>query len=278
MSCTLTLMGLPEGDEHKTFYHAKFGWEKVAQGHCARNLEEINDVLRPNGIVIHRLDLRYQKKEMKKLIKDVTPDDENGLQRLRTEFILPRMAMQGLCISSFQHQAVEQTEYVHPNLGPFARLDDGGAIETKNEELGEFPKLLVVTPEIAESMGQPFLQFHNYAAEDDSSSTNNFTTVFHGNATWFGHLGHCIGLSQPFSGFWHPGMKPVERPQLPGVTAKIDFECDADNGWRIIHRGDVPTGFAILPGMKFVMQVIGPEKFKKVPFDEPNPFLQGLEG
>jgi hypothetical protein len=270
MACVLTLHGLPDGQD--AVLAARFGWENNAQGLCARRLEEINDILRPNGIFVARVDLRYQKREMKKLIADWHSGDEMGASILKKFFTLPLPALQGLVISCFQYFAVTSEENVDEKFGPFARFKDGGEIETEGEGLGEFPKLVCIDEAKPENIPQSFLPFYTDAAED-GTSTNEVVTILHGLGVVYSQLGHCKGLREVFSGVWNKDQIPKERPQLPGVVSKLELYCDEDNGWRIINRGDIPMGFTLTPKLKYLRQVFGPQKWKMTILDEQNPFL-----
>merc|ERR1712110_1148311 len=43
---------------------------------------------------------------------------------------------------------------------------------------------------------------------------------------------------------------------------KLDLNCDATTGWRVVYRGEVPHGLRVKEGMKFAWQVIGPQEWK----------------
>lgn len=231
--------------------------EEAGEGLFNRQLGFINEILMANGVSLHRLDLRFQPDNSKARVNAFEgkcgQQNTQLMEQMTKEFVLPYQALQGLTIASQQDFAVTGADEASKKAGLFARTKDGGAMSTTGAGFGAFPKVDAVRNQNHPDLyRQPYRRLHSNASAD-GVSTNEFLTVFAGACTFYCKL----GKKAPFKGINSSagGLKDA----IPEGFVKLDLNCDATTGWRVVYRGEVPHGLRVKEGMKFAWQVIGPE-------------------
>jgi len=235
--------------------------EEQGQGLFTKQLAFINDILVPNGVCLHRIDLRFQRPELQTRIAAFDGKGSQLLDAIAKEYALPYQALQGLAISSKQDFAVKGNDDADPKLGPFGRTKDGGSLTTVGAGFGAFPKVDAVRnnnhPDLYK---QPYRRLHSNASAE-GVTTNEFLTVFAGSCTFYLKLGKKAPCKGIFKGVL--GQEGEDgKDTIPEGFVKLDLNCDATTGWRVVYRGEVPHGLRVKEGMKFAWQVIGPQEWK----------------
>mmetsp|Transcript_82938 Transcript_82938/g.168326 ORF Transcript_82938/g.168326 Transcript_82938/m.168326 type:complete len:275 (-) Transcript_82938:92-916(-) len=209
---------------------ARFGRSNEEQGICIRQVNIINDLTRPCGINIWRLDKRYYREEMKKKIREWENNPNNKVvnDMMNHFFTLPRAAIQGLCISSRQDMSVLDDAPVDDRLGPHARTQDGGKVRTQGDKLGKFPKVEAVGPNSPDLVSQPFRRLHTNAAED-GTTTNEVITLFHGRASFFFQARVQATLQRLLPGLLGTAGREPGQPD-PGRLCQDRLQCRRRHG------------------------------------------------
>jgi len=235
--------------------------EEQGQGLFAKQLAYINDILVPNGVCLHRIDLRFLRPDMQTRVAAFDGKGSQLLDMIAKEYALPYQALQGLTISSKQDFAVKGNDDADPKLGLFGRTKDGGCLATTGVGFGTFPKVDAVRNSNHPDMyRQPYRRIHSNASSD-GVTTNEFLTMFAGSCTFYAKLGKkppCQGIFKGVLGQEGEAGKDA----TPDGFVKLDLNCDASTGWRVVYRGEVPHGLRVKEGMKFAWQVIGPQEWK----------------
>mmetsp|Transcript_42376 Transcript_42376/g.79001 ORF Transcript_42376/g.79001 Transcript_42376/m.79001 type:complete len:248 (+) Transcript_42376:50-793(+) len=204
-------------------------------------IRKLTKLLLSRGVYLTRMDLQFVPEAKKALLASgpgtLRPSDQ---EVLRSYYTLPRAALHGLVVSAEQEMAVLGEAYVDPRLGPFARGDDGGALETSCDTLGSYPRWY----EIGRSQPGPHEALHTCTA-DDGTCTNNVMSLFAGSCAWY--------------------FGPKEQ------MTYLQVNCDSLTGWRVVFRGDLPCAYRFGTKTRCLHQAVGPAKWTAQE-------VKGLEG